>query len=402
MVKIRIKDLIILVSVLSGFLPLQMCSDPVEDSKVEKIPVIEMMHTNLNWNLAETSYNKVEAKVVDPQGVENIDSVTVTISTSTGSVVLNDLLYDDGAYYHSNDGDVIAGDGVFSNRFDAETHIGTTVGDYQVEIQAFDYDGNQSDIVDTTIHIGYSYKVEIVNIQKPDTLKSGTETEFIYIALYHPEGLPAISGVSFNLYGHNSVALLETILMFNDGDFNNSGDLVAADSIFSFKMDSTFAAGYRGLYDIEFVVTDKYSNVTSSERLNLFLENEIGQIVELSVPDQMTRPTNPGSYVRELITAQIIDPQGLTDVDSVYFYSRKPDGTYANSGNPFVMVDNGRPFNPANLFEETGDVTAGDGVYSFSLLLYNDALAGTYVFSFYMRDKVGNLTAVKTDSLEVN
>lgn len=381
---------------------LQTCSDSGSDPVIEKTPVIELINTNLNWNLAETTYNKIEAKVVDPQGVENIDSVIVMISTSTGVIVIIDRLFDDGAYYYTNDGDVIAGDGVFSNRFDAATDVGTTIGNYQIEIQAFDYEGNQSNIADTTIHLGYSYTVEFVDIQNPDTLKSGTEEEYIYVALMHPEGVQAIGNVSFNLYEHNSVAVLETIEMFNDGDFDNSGDLIAADSIFSFKMDSTFAAGFKGLYDLEFAVSDEYGSVTKSERFGLFLENEVGQILELAVPDEMTRPSGAGSYVRELITAQVTDPQGVTDIDSVYFYSRKPDGTFANSGNPFVMVDNGRAFNPANPFEETGDVTASDGTYSFSLLLYNDALPGTYIFSFYMRDKIGNLTSVKTDSLEVN
>ena len=114
----------------------------------------------------------------------------------------------------------------------------------------------------------------------------------------------------------------------------------------------------------------------------------------------MEKPIFSG-YNRELITASVTDPQGLTDVDSVYFYSQKPDGTLANSGDPILLVDNGKPFSAENPAEETGDEVAGDGIFSFSLLLDNTIDKGMFIFSFYMRDKVGNLSVVKKDSVEV-
>ena len=398
------KTYLLLFILMIVLLVLQTCSDSGNEPIIEQIPVIEQVMVSPKWNLADTSYNKVEAKVLDPQGAANIDSVIILISTSMGEIALTGQLYDDGAYYHKNDGDVFAGDGVFSNRFDAAGDIDTTIGAYQIEIRAFDLDGNQSDPTFVDIDLGYSYVTEFVDIQTPDTLLSGADAAYLYVALKHPQGLQAIDNVAFNLYNHSSTALLESQYMFNDGDFDTSGDVVADDSVFSFKVDYCFAAGRNGLYDLEFAVTDEFNTITQSEKSTIFLENNVGEILELNVPDQMTIPSVAGQYTRELITAQVTDPQGLADVDSVYFYSRKPDGNYANSGNPFIMVDNGKPFNPMNLFEETGDVSADDGIYSFSLLLYNDpnTLTGTYIFSFYMRDKVGNLTVVKMDSLEVN
>ena len=400
-IKIKFINFVLYCIILITFLLFQTCSDSGKDPIAEEIPVIEFINLNSNWNLAETAYNKVEVKILDPQGVENIDSVTIKISTSIGEIILVDRLYDDGTYYHTNDGDVIAGDGVFSNQFVAATDIGKMVGDYQVEIQAFDYDGNQSEISDTTIHLGYSYTVQFMDIQKPDILKSGTEAEYLYVALMHPEGLQDIESVSFNLYENDSTSLLKTTAMFNDGDFENTGDMIAADSIFSFKMDSTFAAGFKGLYDLEFAVTDEFGAVTRSNKFDLFLENKVGEILELTVPDQMTRPTTPNVIVRELITAKVIDPQGLGDMDSVYFYLKKPDGTYANSGNSFVLVDNGKPFNLQTWFEDAGDITANDGIYSLSIFFYNTNADGEYELSFYVRDKSGNLSEVLIDTLEV-
>ena len=84
----------------------------------------------------------------------------------------------------------------------------------------------------------------------------------------------------------------------------------------------------------------------------------------------MSIPTGPGELNRELITAEVSDPEGLADIDSVYFFSMKPDSAFALGGQPLIMVDNGLPYNPGgNLWIETGDETAGDGIYSLSIRL---------------------------------
>jgi hypothetical protein len=101
------------------------------------------------------------------------------------------------------------------------------------------------------------------------------------------------------------------------------------------------------------------------------------------------------------MTAEITDPEGLADVDSVYFFSKKPDSTFANNGQPFVLVDNGIAFNPNNPLIETGDGTSGDGIYSLSLLVYNGSIPGDYTFSFYIRDKAGNLTGPVKKTLQL-
>ena len=45
-----------------------------------------------------------------------------------------------------------------------------------------------------------------------------------------------------------------------------------------------------------------------------------------------------------------------------------------------------------NLWVETGDEVAGDGIYSLSIFADYTSTSGVYTFSFYIRDKVGNLT----------
>jgi hypothetical protein len=49
----------------------------------------------------------------------------------------------------------------------------------------------------------------------------------------------------------------------------------------------------------------------------------------------------------------------------------------------------------------TGDQQAGDGIYSFSLLVSSEALSGFYTFTFYARDKAANLSAAQVRVIEI-
>ncbi len=139
------------------------------------------------------------------------------------------------------------------------------------------------------------------------------------------------------------------------------------------------------------------------------LNEGAGAITAVTMADSIEKPQS-GDYNWTLLEAEISDPDGLGDVDSVYFYSLKPNGTYANDGNPIVMVDNGQDFNYGEIFngkQTYGDKEAGDGIYSFSLIVFNssnpdlDTKPGNYIFTFFMRDKAGNLSDAVTDSIEV-
>ncbi len=129
-------------------------------------------------------------------------------------------------------------------------------------------------------------------------------------------------------------------------------------------------------------------------------ENRPGKILWVEVPDSIQIPPQ-GMFRKALVKAAVQDSDGLGDVDSVYFYSRKPDGTLANNGRPLPMVDNGKPFNINNPWQEAGDEKAGDGIYSLTILIDNSAQIGTFYFTFYMRDKAGHLSPGVTDSIEV-
>ncbi len=115
------------------------------------------------------------------------------------------------------------------------------------------------------------------------------------------------------------------------------------------------------------------------------------QITWHSVPDSLRLPVSADSLTTALLRVEVSDPDGLSDISSVYFYSRKPDGQLANGGNAFPLNDEGK----------LGDETANDGIFSTGIKLSSGNQVGTYIFTFYAKDKSGNLSEAVKDSIEV-
>lgn len=82
-----------------------------------------------------------------------------------------------------------------------------------------------------------------------------------------------------------------------------------------------------------------------------------------------------------VLKATVNDSDGLGDIASSFYFSRRPDGVLANQGNPIQMFDDGG----ANAF--SGDEIAGDGIYSFRAQVPPTTLLGTFTYTFYTRDR---------------
>jgi hypothetical protein len=119
--------------------------------------------------------------------------------------------------------------------------------------------------------------------------------------------------------------------------------------------------------------------------------NHPPEITWLSVPDSLQLPASADSLAAALLRAEVVDPDGAGDISSVYFYSQKPDGSLAGGGSPIPLNDNG----------ELGDEAAHDGIYSTGIKLSSNNQTGTYVFTFYAKDKSGTLSEAMADSIEV-
>lgn len=373
------------------------CEEESNPAKVGTDPVIEEITLRDKWNSASTLLNKVEVKVTDPQGFANITGVLLeVINSSNSQVIFSDSLFDDGAYHHSEDGDVIAGDGVFSNRFSSVQILsGAGDGDYIFSLQAFDKESHQSAAEQQSALFGPNARPEIINVILPDTLMSGTSGQVFEISVTDADGLEDIYRVYFESQKDGSSTQIYEMDLFNDGNLNDHGDLFANDSIFSIKLDSTFAAGKQGPYIFHYYVEDSFNELNQTDvTSNIEIENLVGSILQTSVPDSIAKPVTPGNTVPFELNAQVTDPQGLADIDSVYFLSEKPDGTFAGNGFRFQLLDDGNQ-------SQSGDDIASDGEYSIVIEIASSNDPGTYVFHFYMRDLVGQLTNVVLDSIVV-
>ncbi len=86
-----------------------------------------------------------------------------------------------------------------------------------------------------------------------------------------------------------------------------------------------------------------------------------------------------GSQDTAYIYVDAYDPDGLSDIDSVYFMVTRPDGS--SNGLHFHMHDDG----------EAGDIMAGDGTYTLGILAPDpENQSGDYVFTFYAWDSEGH------------
>jgi hypothetical protein len=349
-------------------------------------PVIKNILTSSYWNMKDNRQYSVEVVTEDPQGYDNIGAVNLKISTSAGDLVFDGPLYDDGAYFNSNSGDKIANDGIYTNIFSV-ADITENPGNYNFTATAQDIDGNTAQPLEISVVLDYSARPLIHELSAPDTINSIYGQQYFYASVYDSSGLGNIENVYFTLEEENKEGVLKTYYMYNDG---TNGDAVSNDSIFTYRTDSTFSIGRTGNYKLSFFAENLFSQKSIPVIRILYYTPEKPIIAKISMPDSLKRPEGYET-VAKLIEVWVTDAQGQSDIDSVYFYSRKPDGELANNGNSIPLKDDG----------QNGDEIAGDGIYSFLMYISPSAFIGTYEFYFYARDKGDNISDRVTKTLEV-
>jgi len=374
------------------------CSDDKSPVATGVTPEIEKVKLNDKWNPRLSQPYKVEVYVQDPQGPGNITKGLVQVRKENEEVILyTDSLYDDGAYFHPGDGDVIARDGVFCNRFSPNQILPVVeTGLYSFSFYAIDNQGNESQMIDRLISFGTNSAPTISNIDAPDSYSALSDESSIRVTVNDSDGFMDIRKVYFEsqLAGVN-FARFESDL-YNDGDPEH-GDEVAGDSVYSIKLDSSFVVGKTGSYELLFYVEDSFNEQNDSIPIHtIFFTNLPPVYSELNMPDTVYIPAQPEENYLEYITMKVDDPEGLADILQVYFYSLKPDSSFGNGGNPIYLRDNGLPFSGTNNLA-VGDQVAGDGIFTFGLPITSnmqtssDTQLEAYFFTFYVADKAENL-----------
>ncbi len=101
-------------------------------------------------------------------------------------------------------------------------------------------------------------------------------------------------------------------------------------------------------------------------------------LYDIIAPDSLQKGSSQISY----IFVSAFDPDGIDNVDSVYFISTRPDSS--SNGNHLYMFDDGSTYE---------DSVAGDGRYTIGIQPPDtSSQTGDYTFTFYAIDMQGNMS----------
>ncbi len=342
----------------------------------DPVPVISyvLAPDTLYTTLSSSHYMMVD--VTDAQGIDDIQSVTCQLADASGAVLATLTLSDDGQY-----GDIIPADGTFTVQLNAVV-AQLSAGEIYLHIQAQDKAGHTSETATTTLILisgEENTPPSISELSAPVSISFKQSTEYLFTVLAKdPQGLDDLALVRLDFFSPTSPSPV-----FRDtlNDAGENGDQISGDGRFSTVLSiGAFQNLTPGLYTIRVLAFDR-----AGARSNPLLRtvqfvregNDPPVIFNLIAPDTMQLP--PRGAVQSTLSVAASDPQGLGDIQQVFFNSYKPDGS-PSSGNPFFMADDGN-------ISVSGDETAGDGVYSLTINLPSGTTPGDYRFVFEAVDK---------------
>jgi hypothetical protein len=186
----------------------------------------------------------------------------------------------------------------------------------------------------------------------------------------------------------------DPVYMNDDGKLAVDGDSTAKDKVYSAK----FPMGHyyaNGTYQVNYYVTDKNDNVSLAAIKTFTYDN--GQSNVPPVISNLSMADSVGFEQAFTFSVKATDGNGYSDIAEVYYELYRPDGTQVVNQqglSQFPMYDNGD-------VSGTGDVTAGDGIFTFMLAIPTGQQSGTWKFVFQAKDRTGALSNTITHNIIV-
>jgi hypothetical protein len=197
-----------------------------------------------------------------------------------------------------------------------------------------------------------------------------------------------ISSIWLNFFSSDGIKLNSNEILLEDNGNLENGDSTKGDNVFSAKL-SLSQYNPVGQYLIEYYITD-ISNSTIKVGIHNFnyyngQQNYPPVISDLIMPDTVS--------INEtfIFTIKVFDPNGLSDVKSVFFKFIRQDGS---SSDNFDMHDDGNN-------EVFGDQKAGDGIYSFKNSFLASVRGQSRLFIFQAQDRSDSLSNIITHNIFV-
>ena len=201
--------------------------------------------------------------------------------------------------------------------------------------------------------------------------------------------------VSMNIFSPFNEKINDSeIELFDNGNFANNGDSVSNDLRYSNKF--LFSSNFdNGTYNIEYkiLIDDGNSKIIAAQ--HFVYDN--GKSNTPSVISNLIQQDSVQRNVQFSFSVMVSDPDGLNDINNVYYELYMPDGTkIVNSQgiSKFPMFDDGNS-------SSNGDVTANDGRYTVFLTFPGTVTTGSWKFDFTAQDKAGHLSNIITHNVEV-
>ncbi|PIS30113.1 MAG: hypothetical protein COT43_02365 [Candidatus Marinimicrobia bacterium CG08_land_8_20_14_0_20_45_22] len=226
------------------------CFKPTTETPASADPVIDSLtvhYSQLNKSIF------IAADIYDPQGIDDIDSVSFTLSrlaseaSQTGTPILTGCLSDDGPPE-----DIICRDGLFSFLVDSAI-FGNRNGYYKVDVIAYDTDGNESETVSQKTKVEQNTAPSIFMLSAPTNFEKGDTLKF-RIRATDPQGPDDIISVSYGIRRPNGEYSEDwTWTLRDDGLW---GDDHADDGIYTVFQPSSAQSKYQGLFTFYFFAKD--------------------------------------------------------------------------------------------------------------------------------------------------
>tara|TARA_Y100001936_G_scaffold125537_1_gene122859 strand:- start:596 stop:1438 length:843 start_codon:yes stop_codon:yes gene_type:complete len=213
--------------------------------------------------------------------------------------------------------------------------------------------------------------------------------------------LPQINGkildnVIVEWFGTNQENVPDSLIL-KDGGVN--GDIIAGDDIYTLKFQNDSSIISNTLGDdsgsVYINILAVYVGQTEQRSASFKIGNIIPRILSIASPDTIIRPSG-ATLSLHLVSATVFDADGLNDIKWVGFTSYHVEGdSMMNKGNYIYLYDDGSE-NIIYLPDITsGDITSGDGTYSFKIPVFGSGnedpeyqtKAGTFRWEFVTQDK---------------
>lgn len=319
----------------------------------------------------------IHVRADDPQGVNTLAGVDLTVRKINTTVTLNKLaMRDDG-----QNGDILAGDGQYFWPLDTAL-VHSQTGDFILEALAKDQSGLTSDAALDTIKIlagRENFAPKLLSLTIPTTITGDSAYAPVFRATANDaDGLASLRLIRVEFYppAFPKPTLVDSL--FDDGKNNDGG---ARDGVFARAIPAAKLCG-EGVFTIVLRAIDAANGESPAllgtinvRRRGINLPPSVGN---LTAPTTISRNRTPNTYVLSVLAS---DPNCIADLKRVFFNTFLPNGN-PSSGNPFAMRDDGKE----------GDAVAGDGRYSLTIQITPQNATGNYRFEFQAEDKKGALS----------